>query len=163
VQDKSEWGPRALGHRSILASPKSIEMKEKVNKKIKFREGFRPFAPSVVYEKAEKYFDIGKYKDQDPFRFMLYVVPVNKEYQKDLGAITHVDGTARPQFVYKDVNPLYHNLIKEVGKESNIPVVLNTSFNLKGEPIVNNTKNAINTFYKSGLDYLVVGKFVIKK
>jgi len=163
VQGEAEWGPRALGHRSILASPKSSEMKETVNKKIKFREGFRPFAPSTVFETAERYFDVGKNKSQDPFRFMLYVVPVASKYRDNLAAITHVDGTARPQFVYKDTNPLYHSLIMSVGKKSKIPVVLNTSFNLKGEPVVNTSKDALKTFYKSGIDTLILGRFKIEK
>lgn len=163
VQNQTEWGPRALGNRSIIASPKSIEMKNKVNEKIKFREGFRPFAPSVIAEKASLYFETNDLENQDPFKFMLYVVPVVEKFQNKLGAITHVDGTARPQFVNREVNPLYHKLIKNVGSATGVPVILNTSFNLKGEPIVNSSKDALKTFYKSGLDYLVLGKFVIKK
>ncbi len=163
VQGKSEWGPRALGHRSIIASPKSIEMKNIVNKKIKFREGFRPFAPSVISEKSSKYFDVLGKGSQDPFKFMLYVVPVVNEYRDNLQAITHVDGTARPQFVYKETSPLYHSLISEVGKSSKTPVVLNTSFNLKGEPIVNTSNDAFKTFRKSGIDILVLGNFKIEK
>lgn len=163
VQGSSEWGPRALGNRSILASPKSIQMKETVNKKIKFREGFRPFAPSVLAEKSENYFEVGNKKDQDPFKFMLYVVPVKEKFHKNLGAITHIDGTARPQFIYKDTNPRFHSLVKQVGKNSKIPVILNTSFNLKGEPVVNNSRDALKTFYKSGLDTLILGNFKIEK
>lgn len=162
VQGRTEWGPRALGDRSILASPKSLKMKETVNKKIKFREGFRPFAPSVLIEASKKYFEVEN-SFSDPLRFMLYVLEVKKQQRDKLGAITHVDGTARPQFVYKETNPLYHSLITSVGKKTTTPVVLNTSFNLKGEPIVNNSKDALNTFYKSGIDTLVLGNLIINK
>lgn len=163
VQDEFEWGPRALGHRSIIADPSSIEMKNKVNAKIKFREGFRPFAPSVIAEDAHKYFSIAEYSKSYPLKFMLYVVPVQKDKQEKLGAITHVDGTARPQLVEKYTNPLYHNIIESYGQESGLPVILNTSFNLKGEPIVNTSKEAYKTFLKSGIDMLVLNKFVIQK
>jgi carbamoyltransferase len=162
VQGRTEWGPRALGARSIIASPKSEKMKETVNKKIKFREGFRPFAPSVIQENAKKYFDVAD-STLDPFKFMLYVVPVVEGQRGNLGAITHVDGTARPQFVFKEISPLYHGLISAVGRKSKTPVVLNTSFNLRGEPIVNSAKNALRTFYKSGIDTLVLGNFKIEK
>jgi len=163
VQGEFEWGPRALGHRSILADPRAQTMKDIVNSKIKFREGFRPFAPSAAFETADKFFGIGKKKSQQPFGFMLYVVPVVKDKREHLGAITHVDGTARPQLVTKEINPLYHKLITSFGKKTGIPVILNTSFNLKGEPIVNTTKEALSTFKRSGIDTLVVGNFVIEK
>jgi carbamoyltransferase len=163
VQGKTEWGPRALGHRSILADPRSLRMKDIVNSKIKFREAFRPFAPSAIMETASSYFDVGGRKNQEPLSFMLYVVPVKKNKRKHLGAITHVDGTARPQFVDKETNPLYHKLIKSFGKKTGINVILNTSFNLKGEPIVNTTKDAVKTFMRSGIDTLAIGNFVIEK
>jgi carbamoyltransferase len=163
VQDEFEWGPRSLGHRSILADPRSIQMKDTVNRKIKFREGFRPFAPSVILEEAEKIFDIENEKNQEPFLFMLYIVPVNKKKQENLQAVTHVDGTARPQFVDRKINSLYHSLISSFGKKSGIPAVLNTSFNLKGEPIVNTTKEALSTFNRSGIDTLVINNFLIGK
>lgn len=163
VQEEFEWGPRALGHRSIIADPRSLEMKDTVNKKIKFREAFRPFAPSAIIETAENFFNIGNKKSHRPFQFMLYVVPVKKEKREKLGAITHVDGTARPQFIDKKINPLYHKLIKSFGKKTGVNVILNTSFNLKGEPIVNTTKEALNTFKRSGIDTLVVGNYVIEK
>ncbi|RJQ28033.1 hypothetical protein C4577_00185 [Candidatus Parcubacteria bacterium] len=163
VQDEFEWGPRALGHRSILADPSSHEMKDTVNSKIKFREGFRPFAPSVTLEESQNYFSVGSKKNHHPFKYMLYVVPVKKEKQEKLGAITHVDGTARPQFVNKETNSRYHKLISYYGQKTGVPVVLNTSFNLKGEPIVNTAKEAYNTFIKSGIDTLVLGKFIVNK
>ncbi len=162
VQGRFEWGPRSLGNRSILADPRSFEMKGIVNSKIKFREAFRPFAPSLSIEKATKYFDTKK-EQSYPFRFMLYVAPVKKDKQKELGAVTHEDGTARPQFVDKKIHPLYHQLISGFGKKTDTPVLLNTSFNLRGEPIVNTTEEAYATFIKSGIDTLVVKNFVIEK
>lgn len=162
VQGRFEWGPRALGGRSILADPRDKKMKDLVNSKIKFREGFRPFAPSVVYEEGLKYFEVGD-GNQAPLEYMLAVVPVKKPYQKRLGATTHVDGSARPQFVKKDVNPRYYNLIKNFGQETGIPVLLNTSFNLKGEPIVNTSEEAYQIFMNSGLDGLVLGNYLLTK
>ncbi len=163
VQGEFEWGPRALGHRSILADPRFIAMKNVVNSKIKFREAFRPFAPAVIIEEADKYFEIGDKKGHEPFKFMLYVVPVKPSAKKKLGAVTHVDGTTRPQFVEKKVNPLYHKLIKSFGSKTGVNVILNTSFNLKGEPIVNSTTEALSTFMRSGLDTLVLNNLVIEK
>lgn len=163
VQDEFEWGPRALGHRSILADPRSIDMKNLVNSKIKFREAFRPFAPSAIYEKADSFFEIKNLKSELPFNFMLYVVPVKENKRENLGAITHVDGTARPQFVHNEINPLYHSLIAAFGQKTDTSVILNTSFNLKGEPIVNTVKDALKTFKASGIDSLVIGDIVIEK
>ncbi len=162
VQGRFEWGPRSLGNRSILADPRSYEMKGIVNSKIKFREAFRPFAPSLPMEKATKYFDTKK-EQSYPFRFMLYVAPVKNDKRKELGAVTHEDGTARPQFVDKKINPLYHNLISGFGKKTGTSVILNTSFNLRGEPIVNTTEEAYATFMKSGIDTLVVKNYIIEK
>jgi carbamoyltransferase len=163
VQNEFEWGPRALGNRSILADPRSNKMKDIVNSKIKFREAFRPFAPATTLEYSEQYFSIGNKKSHQPFEFMLYVVPVKKDKRENLGAITHVDGTARPQIVRKDVNRRYYKMIESFGKKTGISVILNTSFNLKGEPIVNTTKEAFSTFMRSGIDILVVGDYIIEK
>ncbi len=163
VQEEFEWGPRALGHRSILADPRSVKTKDIVNSKIKFREGFRPFAPSAIIENASRFFDVGDKIDHQPFQFMLYIVPVKKDQQENLGAVTHVDGTARPQFVDKNIHPRYYRLIESFGKKTGIAVLLNTSFNLKGEPIVNTTKEALDTFKCSGIDMLVVDNFLIEK
>ncbi len=157
---RSEWGPRALGNRSILADPRNISMKDNINLKVKFREAFRPFAPSVLYEYVDLLFDADNIKTQYPFRFMLYTLPVENNLIK---AATHVDNTARPQFVFKNTNPLYYALIEAFYKESGIPALLNTSFNLKGEPIVNSPLDAYNTFTKSGIDILVMDRFVITK
>jgi carbamoyltransferase len=162
-QGRFEWGPRALGHRSILADPRRNDMKDLVNIKIKFREPFRPFAPSVLAEQAEEYFVLPDAARHYPARFMLYVVEVKEEKQALLPAITHVDGTGRLQTVRRDVNPRYYKLIESFGQATGVPVVLNTSFNLKGEPIVNTPAEAFNTFNKSGMDVLVLGDYMIDK
>jgi carbamoyltransferase len=168
MQDRFEWGPRALGNRSILADPRNPKMKEIINSKVKFREAFRPFAPSVLAEKANLIFnlpitDSRQLTTSYPLRFMLYVVPVKKNWQKKIPAINHVDNTARPQLVYKDSNPLYHALISSFYKKTGVPLILNTSFNLKGEPIVNSPIDAYSTFIRSGIDILVMGNYVIEK
>jgi carbamoyltransferase len=162
-QGRFEWGPRALGSRSIIADPRRSEMKDTVNVKIKFREPFRPFAPSVLAERAEDYFVLPEAAKHYPARFMLYVVDVREEKRDILPAITHVDGTGRLQTVRKEVSPKYYRLIETFGEATGVPVVLNTSFNLKGEPIVNTPQEAFNTFRQSGMDTLVVGDCVIEK
>jgi carbamoyltransferase len=162
-QGRFEWGPRALGNRSILADPRRQDMKDLVNVKIKFREPFRPFAPSVPAENASKYFDLPDPEKHYPARFMLYVVDVLKDQQSTLPAITHVDGTGRLQTVRQEYNRKYHKLIRTFGEATGVPVVLNTSFNLKGEPIVNTPAEAFNTFNRSGMDYLILGDCIIKK
>lgn len=162
-QGRSEWGPRALGNRSILADPRRADMKDIVNTKIKFREPYRPFAPSVIEEEAEKFFDLSNVSQQTPARFMLYVCDVRKEKQSVIPAITHVDGTARLQTVQRETNPRYHRLISSFGKATGVPVVLNTSFNLKGEPIVDSPRDALSTFHRSGLDMLVLENMIVRK
>ena len=137
-------------------------MKDMVNQKIKFREPFRPFAPAVVAEAAEQYFELNSSIDISPTRFMLMVVPTREEKQNDIPAVTHM-GTARVQTVHPEVSPLFHQLIGRFGEATGVPVVLNTSFNVQGEPIVNTPKDALNTFANSGIDTLVMGKFVIHK
>jgi len=163
AQDRFEWGPRALGSRSILADPRNPNMKDIVNTKIKFREPYRPFAPSVLAESAEKYFDLPNAVKHAPARYMQYVVPVKPEAQSILPAITHVDGTGRMQTVFKDQSPRYYKMIEKFGQATGVPVVMNTSFNLKGEPIVNTPANAHNTFMKSEMDALVLENFIIEK
>lgn len=162
VRGRFEWGPRALGNRSILADPRDKKMKDLVNAKIKFREAFRPFAPVTTYEKARLYFDVGRRIPQ-PLSHMIAVLAVFEKFRSRLGAITHVDGTARPQFVKRSENPFYYDLINAFGKETGIYVLLNTSFNLKGEPIVTSCEDAYKTFMKSGLDGLVLGNYLIVK
>jgi carbamoyltransferase len=158
-----EWGPRALGNRSIIADARRHEMKDIVNVKIKFREPFRPFAPSVLVVRASEYFDIDNVESKYPARFMLYVVNVKEKMRDKVPAITHVDGTGRLQAVFKNVSPRYHGLIKKFESATGVPMVMNTSFNLKGEPIVNTPANAYSTFSRSGIDMLVLENFVVKK
>ena len=162
-QGRFEWGPRALGNRSILADPRNPEMKDIVNAKIKFREPYRPFAPSVLAECAEKYFDLSHAQCHHPARYMLYVAPVQESQRSALPAITHVDGTGRLQTVFRDQNPRYYGLIERFGQATGVPVVLNTSFNLRGEPIVNTPADAFQTFSNSGMDALVLEKFCVDK
>lgn len=164
LSGKFEWGPRALGNRSILADPRRAEMKDIVNTKIKFREPYRPFAPSVLAEKAEQFFDLpNRQEGYDPARFMLYVVDVLPEKQSLIPAITHVDGSARPQTVFKDTSPRYYNLIQKFNEATGIPLIMNTSFNLKGEPMVNSPADAYSTFRRSGIDLLVLENWLIFK
>lgn len=163
MRGRFEWGPRALGARSIIADPRRVEMKEIVNAKIKFREAFRPFAPSVLAERCEEYFELPNAMEQYPARFMLYVVPVVEDKREVIPAITHVDGSGRLQTVRQDTNPSYHRMIEKFGEATGVPVVLNTSFNLKGEPIVETPANAFNTFSRSEMDVLYLGNFVVEK
>jgi carbamoyltransferase len=162
-QGRFEWGPRALGHRSILADPRRADMKDIVNTKIKFREPFRPFAPSVLAERAEEYFELPAAPRHYPARFMLYVVDVKEGKRAVIPAVTHVDHTARLQLVRRDTNPRYYRLIEAFAQRTGVPVLLNTSFNLKGEPIVNTPAEALQTFRQSGIDVLVLGDCVIEK
>jgi carbamoyltransferase len=162
-QDRFEWGPRALGNRSILADPRRAEMKEIVNTKIKFREPYRPFAPSVLMDRAEEFFDLRHAQEQYPARFMLYVVDVQQEKREIVPAITHVDGTGRLQTVERKSSPLYYDLIRSFGEATGVPVLLNTSFNLRGEPIVNTPADAFSTFDRSEMDVLVMDHFVVEK
>ena len=157
-QSKMEFGPRALGSRSILADPTDPKMKDRINSYVKFREEFRPFTPSVKSEKANEYFNIDFIS-----RFMLFVAPVREIYKNILPSITHVDGTARIQCVEKSVQPLYWNLLNEFEKIKKVPIVLNTSFNIMGEPIVYSPSQALRCFYGSGIDTLVLGNYIIRK
>ena len=157
-QGRMEYGARALGHRSILADPRRAEMKDRVNAVVKFREKFRPFAPSVVEESAATYFE----KTYD-CPFMTSTFTVKPSMRQTLPAVTHADGTARVQTVAATGEPAYHRLISQVGKLTGVPVVLNTSFNIKGQPIVENPNQAISTFFGSGLEVLVAGRFVLEK
>jgi carbamoyltransferase len=163
VQGRSEWGPRALGNRSILADPRRAEMKDVVNTKIKFREPFRPFAPSVLAEYAHEFFELPDTTSHMPSRFMLYVNNVRPEKREIIPAVTHIDGTSRLQVVHKEANPRYHQLISRFADQTGVPVLLNTSFNLKGEPIVNSPGDAYATFMSSGMDILVLGKLIVRK
>ena len=159
-QGKMEFGPRALGARSILSSPNPRRMKEKVNI-IKIREQFRPFAGSILQEKVHEYFNVPEKNHWSPF--MIFCFKVKKEKRKELAAIVHEDNTCRIQTVNKEDNGRYYKLIKEFYRLTNIPCVLNTSFNLKGEPIVENPKQAIEDFLKTKMDYLVIGDYLVPR
>ena len=161
-QGRFEWGPRALGNRSILADPRRAEMKDVVNSKIKFRELFRPFAPVVNEEDAGGYFDLQKAQGQYPQRFMLMVSPVHRARQAEIPAVCHM-GTGRLQTVRRDWNPLYYDIIKQFGQATGVPVLMNTSFNLRAEPIVTTPANALNTFSKSDIDLLVMENYLVEK
>ena len=162
-QGRFEWGPRALGHRSILADPRRADMKDIVNTKIKFREPYRPFAPSVLAERAGEFFDAPGVEKLYPCRFMLLVPSVLDSKRDVIPAVTHVDGTGRLQTVVREWSPRYHELIRRFGEATGVPVLLNTSFNLRGEPIVNTPAEAYSTFARSGMDYLVLGNHLIRK
>lgn len=162
-QGRSEWGPRALGNRSILGDPRNADMKDIVNSKIKFREPFRPFAPAVLKESANEFFCLEKAESQYPLSFMLYVVPVRSDRQSTLPAVTHIDGSARVQTVSREQNLLFYSLIERFGQATGVPVLLNTSFNLRGEPIVNTPSEAYSTFLRSELDCLAMCPFILDK
>jgi carbamoyltransferase len=157
-QGRMEFGPRALGSRSILADPRDPEMNAKVNSAVKFREWWRPFAPSFKKEAAAEYLE-----GATDSPFMIMTAQVRPEKRSVIPAVTHVDGSARPQTVEKEINPLYWRLIDEFGKRTGVPVIMNTSFNLRGEAIVHTPTDAIRTFFSSGMDALVIGSFLVEK
>lgn len=161
VQGRSEFGPRALGNRSILADPRPEENKERINKMIKKREDYRPFAPSILEEEVDEFFEVPPNQKQLPF--MIFVVNVRENKRALLGAVTHVDGTARIQTVSRKTNERYWNLIHSFKKLTGVPVLLNTSFNNNVEPIVDSVEDAVVCFLTTGLDYLVIGEYLIKK
>ncbi len=161
VQGCSEFGPRALGNRSIVADPRPAENKNIINEMIKKREAYRPFAPSLLEEDIFDYYEAPDGKSDFPF--MNFVLRVKGDKQKILGAVTHTDCTARVQTVSKSANPLYWNLINEFKKLTGIPVVLNTSFNNNAEPIVDSVKDAIVCYLTTRLHYLAVGNYLISK
>jgi carbamoyltransferase len=156
-QGRAEWGPRALGNRSIVADPRRPEMKEILNRRIKHRESFRPFAPSILAEATGEYFE----KSQ-PSPFMTLAYPVRQEKRESIPAPTHIDGTGRLQTVTRDANPRYHALISAFADLSGVPVVLNTSFN-DNEPIVCSPEEAIDCFERTQMDALVLGDFLITR
>lgn len=163
-QDRFEWGPRALGNRSILADPRSAEMKNIVNARIKFREPFRPFAPVILEERASEFYaGVGDPARNFPLRYMLMVCPTLDGCGDKIQAVTHEGGTGRVQTVRRETNPLYYRAIELFGQATGVPVLLNTSFNLRGEPIVTTPANALNTFGNSDIDTLYVNDFVVRK
>ena len=156
-QGRMEFGPRALGNRSILADARNPENKDVVNLKIKFRESFRPFAPSVLEERIAEYFEIDR-----PSPYMLLVAPV-REGKRVIPSVTHVDHSARIQSINRRQNPLYYDVIKEFERRTGVPVVINTSFNVRGEPIVCSPDDAYRCFMRTHMDYLVVGPYLLDK
>lgn len=161
-QGRFEWGPRALGNRSILADPRTAEMKEVVNTKIKFREPFRPFAPVILRERAPEYFDYPDVDKHEAPRYMLMVSPIKSDKQDKIAAVCH-QGTGRLQTIERETNPRYYGVVERFGQATSVPVVLNTSFNLRGEPIVTSPRDAWNTFNNSDIDLLVIGSLLIRK
>jgi carbamoyltransferase len=157
-QGRAEFGPRALGNRSIVADPRRAEMKDILNKRVKFREPFRPFAPSVLAERVGELFTPGK---ESPF--MLRAYRTRDDKREVVPAITHEDGTARVQTVTRTANPLYHRLIDEFGKLTGVPCVLNTSFNIRGEPIVNTVADALKCFFTTDMDALFLGPYALAR
>ena len=157
---KMEFGERALGSRSILADPRKQDTKDKINSIIKYRESYRPFAPAVLSEKAHLIFDVPEGFDCN---YMEKVVPIRNEYHDKIPAVTHIDGSGRLQTVNKEHNQFFYKVIEEFEKITGIPVILNTSFNINGEPIVLSPDDALNTFFNSGLEFLMMNSFLIKK
>jgi carbamoyltransferase len=159
-QGRMEFGPRALGSRSILADPRDPTMRDRINALVKKREAFRPFAPVVTAEAASRFFEIER-GDEETFAHMLFVTPVRPQFREQLPAITHVDGSARAQTVTQEQNPRLWQLLIEFEKRTGLPVLLNTSFNVKGQPIVCTPQEALETFIFAKLDVLVMGNYVI--
>lgn len=157
-QGRMEGGPRALGGRSILADPRKAEMKDRVNAEVKRREAWRPFCPSVTEEDNARYFE-----DAREAPFMILALQVREEFASRIPAVLHVDGSARPQTVSQRSNPRYWKLLRQFEAESGLPILLNTSFNIQGEPIVCSPEDAVRSFYSTGLDALVLGEFLLRK
>jgi len=154
----SEWGPRALGARSIIADPRREEIRDRVNTAVKYRDWWRPFAPSMLAEAADEYLDGAFFAP-----FMIVTFPVKKGREEEVKGVMHLDGSTRPQMVERAVNPVYYDMIKQFGQRTGTPMVLNTSFNLKGEPMVNTPRDALRTFFSSGLDALVMNNVLVRK
>jgi carbamoyltransferase len=157
-QGRMEDGPRALGARSILMSPLKAENKDIINAKVKYREAFRPFCPAILYEKASEY--LVNYRDEP---FMITSFDVQPSKRDVIPAVVHVDGTLRPQLVKKEINPRYYAVIEAFGRLTGEYAILNTSFNVKGEPIVCSPRDAVRCFFDTGLDILCIGNFIVKK
>jgi carbamoyltransferase len=157
-----EWGPRALGNRSILAAATSQKMQDIINAKVKHREMFRPFAPVILREYTKKYFITDK-NISISTDYMLLVYPFRSSVKSKIPAVVHVDGTGRLQTIDEISNPKYYQLIKAYSQKTGIPLILNTSFNVKGEPIVCTPQDAIKCFLHTEIDYLVLDNYLIKK
>src|ERR687884_501458 len=160
MDGRCELGPRALGQRSILAAPDRAETRDRLNREVKYREEFRPFAPAVPAESANRYFDLPP-GGARLARFMSGVFPVRPEWRTQLAAVTHVDGSARVQVLDRDMAPRLHALLEAYGRRTAIPVLLNTSFNVAGEPIVTTALEGYMTFRRCAIDVLVAGPTVV--
>ena len=156
-QGRMEWGPRALGSRSILGDPRREDMKDILNLKIKRRESFRPFAPSILRERVSDWFE-----EEDDVPFMMQVFQIQKKKHKEIPAVTHVDGSGRLQTVSASTNPRYHKLISAFDALTGVPIVLNTSFN-ENEPVVCRPEEALSTFLRTKMDFLVLGNWVVRR
>jgi carbamoyltransferase len=156
LQGRMEWGPRSLGTRSILADPRNRENWQRVNLKIKFRESFRPFAPAVLAERVSEWFDIDR---ESPYMLLVCQVKAGR----DIPAVTHVDGSARIQTVTRDTAPEFYDLLAEFERQTGCPVLINTSFNVRGEPIVCTPEHAYLCFMRTNMDVLVLGNSVLLK
>jgi carbamoyltransferase len=157
-QGRMEFGPRALGARSILGDSRNPGIHDRLNLRIKFRENFRPFAPTVLDEKAGEYFDLDR---ESPY--MLFTASVKENKRKEIAAVTHADNSSRVQTLKREDNPLYYNLVNEFFKKTSCPVIINTSFNTKNEPIVRTPEEALRCFSATDMDYLLIGRFLIDK
>jgi carbamoyltransferase len=157
---RMEYGPRALGNRSILADPSHPEMRDRINAMVKKRESFRPFAPAVTVEEVHRWFDV---MPMTALPYMIATVDVREQYRDTLPAITHVDGSARVQTVAAHDNPAFHSLLEAVGQLTGRQIVLNTSFNVKGQPIVNTPVEAVETFLGTGIDHLFIENNLVSR
>jgi carbamoyltransferase len=155
-----EFGPRALGHRSILADPGQPEMRDRINAMVKMRESFRPFAPAVSIEEVHRWFDVPPLTE---LPFMIMTVDVRPEFRHQLPAITHVNGSARVQTVSPKDNGEFHELLQAVGRTTGRQMVLNTSFNVKGQPIVNTPREALETFLGTGIEFLFLENLLVSR
>ena len=158
VQGQSEFGPRALGNRSILADPRSANMKDRINTLVKFREEFRPFAPAILHDFGEEYFE--NYQESP---YMERTLKFKKEVVNKVPAVVHVDYTGRVQSVKREWNTKFYDLIEAFYRLTGIPLLLNTSFNVMGKPIIHSLEDAITVFFTTGLDVLVIEDYIIEK
>ena len=158
VQGRAEFGPRALGNRSILGDPRAPDMKERINARVKFREFYRPLAPVILDEHGPDYFD-----DYQQSPYMERTLSFREAIRDTVPAVVHEDGTGRPQSVREEWNPLFHRLVSAFHDKTDVPILLNTSFNVMGKPIVHTVQDAIGVLYTTGLDHLVIGPYILDK
>lgn len=160
-QGGSEYGPRALGQRSMLCDARGKDMKDVMNNRVKHRESWRPFAASILREKLSEWFELET--ESPATAFMLLAAPVREEKRASVPSVVHVDGTCRMQTLTKEANDVYYDLVKEFEKQTGVPLILNTSFNLGGEPIVETPKDSLRCFLSTDMDYLVIGDYIVSR